>query len=167
MSVPEIYRFLNSRWLVLASEGEYSLFSVVVPPTPDPEKLEPVTHRWNLTILGTNGQAEVALFDRWTPTERMRELLVPANVPHKFCNRYEFPAQFTLIARPGGFEEFLRTRGIAMPPEAYVQDPMYPMVHHVKDWWIPEKEKRFATSPAGGGKGKVVGTSDDVGNSGS
>ncbi|MGC8741215.1 MAG: hypothetical protein ACP5UB_07140 [Candidatus Sumerlaeaceae bacterium] len=140
MGVPQIYWFMESQWLLVLSEGEYSIFSVLMRRTPEPDKLESITHRWNLTILGTNGQAEVALFDRWTPMERMREFLVPANVPHKFCNRYEFPAQFTVIARPGGFEEFVKIHGIAMPPEAYVQVSIDPEIHRIEDWWIPPRQ---------------------------
>jgi len=135
--IPRIYWYAGGRYMLVAAEGDHSIFSVVMPKIEAGETPPVLTHIWMQTLLGISGKAEVCIGGgRWTRIAPLSELLVPGNTPHSFRNLDDAPAQFYVIARPGGFPHYLDQVAVKMPPEAYVQISGKPIVHRIEDWWI-------------------------------
>jgi hypothetical protein len=109
------YQLGSARYYLVEKDEYSSIYRVALLPCTDPGPDEFMVHDWLLTLVGSQGEPEVWVRDEWHLLPLNREFLVPARTRHAFRNRRDVPAQLYLIARPGGFPEFLEKRGIHVP----------------------------------------------------
>lgn len=131
---PNMYWWANARYALVSSDEAHAIFSVILFPSPKDSPPEFMQHRWVLKISGVSGRGEIRVGQRWEPIRPHAELLIPANVPYAFRNLEPDPAHFYLTATPGGFEEYLETVAMKMPPGTTMPFPVSPRVPELEEY---------------------------------
>lgn len=134
MELPELYAFGNLRFQLISKPGDSTIFSVSVLPTENPDEIRYMEHRWALTLLASLGVVEVFAGQRWHVLQHHREFLVPAHTIHAFRSARPTPARLYLIARPDGFEEYVREHGVLLQPEEFIQISCQPEIYRIDKW---------------------------------
>lgn len=134
MTLPELYGLGNLRFQLISKAGDSTIFTVSVLPTEPAEEVPYMQHRWTLTMLATLGVVEVFSGQRWQVLQYHREFLVPPHALHAFRNTRRTPAKLCLIARPDGFEEYVKEHSILLQPEEFVQISCHPEIYRVDKW---------------------------------
>ncbi|MCX7626479.1 MAG: hypothetical protein N2Z21_09755 [Candidatus Sumerlaeaceae bacterium] len=140
MSLPQFYQLGSLRFQEISVWGDTSIFCVSVPPTQSSEEIHYMQHRWTLTLLGSLGAVEVFAGKQWHVLQHMREFLVPPQTLHAFRNMHASQGRFYLIARPGGFEEYVKEHGVILEPQEFVQLSHTPEIYRVDRWRAKAQE---------------------------